>query len=101
MTKLRTLHNELAKVAIDEINEVPNRIESDLESLKSWLKHTPHLKTRTDDQFLLAFLRGCKYSLEKTKHKLDLFYSVRQNTPEVIRNRDPNNQYLMGMIRQG
>ena len=42
MTKLRTLHNELAKVAIDEINEVPSRIESDLESLKSWLKHTPH-----------------------------------------------------------
>lgn len=101
MSKIRELPIELAKIAQDELNEVPERIETDLEALRNWIKHTPHLIARTDDQFLISFLRGCKYSLERTKQKLDLFYSVRQHTPEIIKNRDSKNEHLMGMIRQG
>lgn len=37
----------------------------------------------TDDQWLVAFLRGCKYSLERTKEKLDLYYSLRSTAPEM------------------
>jgi hypothetical protein len=59
------------------------------------------LKSRTNDQFLVAFLRGCKHSIEKAKQKLDLFYSVRQHAPEIMSNRDPNDEYLIAMIRQG
>lgn len=45
----------------------------------------------TDDQWLMAFLRGCKFSLEKTKEKIDLFYSVRQLAPDMhnIKHTDP------------
>ncbi|XP_013105370.2 alpha-tocopherol transfer protein [Stomoxys calcitrans] len=37
-----------------------------------------------DNQFLIAFLRGCKYSLEKAKKKLDGFYTMRSNFPDLF-----------------
>jgi hypothetical protein len=101
MAEIRTLSIGLAKIAVDELNEVPERINSDIEGLRKWINQSPHLKSRTDDQFLVAFLRGCKYSLEKAKQKLDLFYTVRTHAPELIRNRDPMNENVLGMIRQG
>jgi hypothetical protein len=101
MTNIREISIELARIAQDESNEVPERVQKDIETLRLWIKQTPHLKSRTDDQFLVAFLRGCKYSLEKAKQKLDLFYTVRQLTPEIIKDRDPSLEHIIGMIRQG
>lgn len=63
-TKLnvRPLTSELAILAADELNETPVRLQSDLNALKEWIKQSPHLIVRTDDQFLVTFLRGCKFS---------------------------------------
>ncbi|KPI93909.1 Clavesin-2 [Papilio xuthus] len=82
---LRPLSSELAEKARLELNEDPNRINDDLHHIKDWLTKQPHLRARTDDQWLIAFLRGCKYSLERTKEKLDLYYSVRNTAPEFYR----------------
>ena len=35
----------------------------------------------SDDAQLLKFLRGCKFSLERTKEKLDLYNACRANVP--------------------
>lgn len=101
MPEIRNLSIGIAKLAADELNEAPERIQSDINALRNWIHQSPHLESRTDDQFLVAFLRGCKYSLEKAKHKLDLFYTVRTHAPELIRDRDPMNDHVIGMIRQG
>jgi hypothetical protein len=101
MPEIRTLSIGLAKLAAEELNEEPERIQSDIDALRNWITRTPHLKSRTDDQFLVAFLRGCKYSLEKAKQKLDLFYTVRTHAPELIKNRDPMDDHSLGMIRLG
>lgn len=89
MVNLRLLTPELAKIAAEKYNEVPERIESDLKALKEWIKKTPHLKARTDDQFLVSYLRGCKHSLEKTKQRIDAFYTIKMGLPEILNNRDP------------
>lgn len=57
MNNIRPLPPALALKALAELNEFPERIESELSSLKEWISKTPHLKARTDDQFLMAFLR--------------------------------------------
>lgn len=44
----------------------------------------------SDDQWLIAFLRGCKYSLERTKEKLDLYYTLRTITPELYTTKPDN-----------
>ncbi|ETN67653.1 multiple wing hair [Anopheles darlingi] len=101
MAQLRTLVPELAEKARKELNEVPNRIPEDLASLRSWLIKQTHLNPRTDDQFLVNFLRGCKYSLEKTKEKLDNYYTVKTAIPEFFENRDPCNEALQTYMMFG
>ncbi|XP_026756871.2 alpha-tocopherol transfer protein-like [Galleria mellonella] len=82
---IRPLSPELAEKARVELNEDPRRLKEDLQHLKDWIAKQPHLRVRTDDQWLTVFLRGCKYSLERTKQKLDLFYTFRNIAPEFFR----------------
>ncbi|ALC40451.1 CG12926 [Drosophila busckii] len=84
---IRPLSAELALKAQQELGEVPERIEEDINMLRAWISKQPHLSARQDAQFLVAFLRGCKYSIEKTKHKLDNFYAMRGAVPELYKNR--------------
>lgn len=101
MIEIRELSNELLEVSIKELNEVPERLEENVETLRNWINEHPHLRLRSDTQFLVSFLRGCKFNIEKVKHKLELFYTVRQNSTEIMANRDPNDENVVGMIRQG
>ncbi|KAJ2953522.1 hypothetical protein O0L34_g1124 [Tuta absoluta] len=84
MVSVRPLPADLAEKARLELNEDPARLAADLQHLKEWIAKQPHLRARTDDQWLVAFLRGCKFSLERTKEKLDLFYSVQTTAPECF-----------------
>ncbi|XP_023953658.2 alpha-tocopherol transfer protein-like [Bicyclus anynana] len=81
---IRPLTPELAEKARVELNEDPNRIAKDVQHIKDWLAKQPHIRARTDDQWLVAFLRGCKFSLERTKEKLDIFYSLHTLAPELF-----------------
>ncbi|XP_055597767.1 alpha-tocopherol transfer protein-like [Uranotaenia lowii] len=101
MPNIRPLSPELAKKAKDELHEVPERLDDDLAALRAWLAKCPHIRSRTDDQFLMMFLRGCKHSLERAKEKLDLYYTVRTALPELIRNRNPFDGKLGALMRMG
>lgn len=84
MLNIVPLSAELQKVAIEELDEVPARIPEDLQALRDWIRKQPHLRARTDDHHLLQFLRGCKFSLEKAKEKIDNFYYLRSKYPEFL-----------------
>ncbi|XP_020818460.1 alpha-tocopherol transfer protein-like [Drosophila serrata] len=100
MSNLRPLSTELRRVAAAELNEVEERVPADLEALRDWLAKQPYLKARQDDQFLIGFLRGCKFSLEKTKSKLDHFYTIKTLVPELFRNRVVDDMNL-AILRTG
>lgn len=53
----------------------------------------------SDDQWLLAFLRGTKFSLERAKEKLDLYYSVQSIAPEMfnITHTDPKFHAILSL----
>lgn len=101
MVNLRPISAALHEKAKRELNEKPERIEEDLAALRQWLARTPHIRARIDDQFLVTFLRGCKYSLERAKEKIDMFYSVRTAIPELMRNRDPDRGRIREIVRLG
>ncbi|XP_053684681.1 retinol-binding protein pinta-like [Sabethes cyaneus] len=101
MPDIRPICPELARKARDELHEVPERLDDDIAALRAWLAKCPHIKSRTDDQFLVTFLRGSKYSLERAKEKLDLYYSVRSALPELMRNRDPFEPKMATLMRLG
>lgn len=101
MLNIRPLHPSLQKKAIEELSEDPDRIQKDLEAFREWIKKSPHIKSRNDDQFLVNFLRGCKYSLERAKEKFELYHTLKTHVPELTKNRDPLNEKVLAAIKQG
>lgn len=92
MLQIKPLSEKLQKVACEELGEVPQRIPEDLKTLKTWISHQPHLKCRTEDQFLVQFLRGCKFSLERAKEKLEHFYSLRTKYSDMLETCDVDDE---------
>ncbi|XP_062127774.1 uncharacterized protein LOC133840129 [Drosophila sulfurigaster albostrigata] len=101
MPDIRPLRPELQKIAIEQLFEKPERIDDDIAALRLWIKQQPHLKARTDDQFLVNFLRGCKYSLQKTKSKMDRFYTLRTKYPEYFIGHNVDVDKLLKLFRTG
>jgi hypothetical protein len=101
MACIRPLNKGLTHIAQYELKEAPERLPSDLQAIKDWLKKNPHLNACTDDQFLVAFLRGCKYSLEKVKEKLNAYYTMRTSIPEIMENRDPLHEKTLRLLKLG
>ncbi|XP_030373157.1 alpha-tocopherol transfer protein-like [Scaptodrosophila lebanonensis] len=101
MPDIRPLPEDLQKIAIEQLNEVPQRLDADLLALRTWIEQQPHLRARTDDQFLVGFLRGCKYSLEKAKSKLDKFYTLRTKYPDFYMIRDVDSERMQELVRMG
>lgn len=101
MASIRTLPEGLQKIAASELNELPSRIEEDLAAFREWISKQPHLRSRTDDQHLISFLRGTKYSLERAKEKYEMFYTVRSALPDVFKERDPKLPKNLELIRKG
>ncbi|KAF5298323.1 hypothetical protein FQA39_LY11807 [Lamprigera yunnana] len=97
----RKLSDNLQARAVKEINEVPSRIEEDIEQIRQWLLKQPHLKVKVDDDQILGFLRGCKYSLQKTKQKLDFHFTIRTLVPEFFCNQDPFAPEIQEIINAG
>lgn len=99
--KIRPLSNELQQVACDELNEVPDRLAADVEMIRQWMTKNPNITSRDDDQFIVSFLRGCKFSLEKAKKKIELYYKSRTETPEFFANRDVTDNTLQEIMDNG
>lgn len=78
---VRPLTPALAEKARLELNEDPKKLEEYIRHLKQWIQKQPHLRARTDDQWLAAFIRGCKFRLDQSKSKLDLYFSFRSKAP--------------------
>ncbi|TMW50310.1 hypothetical protein DOY81_004587 [Sarcophaga bullata] len=101
MSKIRPLPPFLQKVATEELNEDPERIEEHIQTLKTWIEQQPHLRARTDDQFLLAFLRNCKYNLEKVKTKIDNYYMLKTKCPDLFTLQTLSEDEIKDLLRLG
>jgi hypothetical protein len=101
MASARPLSEALAKKAREELNETPERVEQDLATIRDWLIHTPHLNARTDDQFLVPFMRSCKFQLERMKEKLDRYYSARASIPGFNAHPDPREDLMEKLLKAG
>lgn len=101
LLKLKPLPAELEKVAEIELGEIKTRIPEDLRVLKNWIEQTPHLNARLEEQFLIQFLRGCKYSLEKAKNKIDLFFTLKTKFPVLFNTTDVNDKHFRTIYNYG
>uniref|UniRef100_A0A182MMW2 CRAL-TRIO domain-containing protein n=1 Tax=Anopheles culicifacies TaxID=139723 RepID=A0A182MMW2_9DIPT len=101
MSHIRPISPQLAEIAKRQLNEDTTQVESHLKVIRSWLAELDLPTSLVDDQFLIAFLRGCKFSLEKVKKKILLFYQIRSELPQIIQHRDPYDDGVLKIIRMG
>jgi len=95
------LSAELQERARVELNEDPERRAGDIEAIREWMKKQPHINGRTDDAFILMYLRNCKFSLERTKEKIDKYYTVKTALPDWFKNRDVNDPVHIAALEMG
>ncbi|RXG55516.1 Alpha-tocopherol transfer protein-like [Armadillidium vulgare] len=101
MVYVCTLSKEIQEQAKRELNEDEKRRDEDIEYIRKWIQKQPHLKIRTDDEFILRMLRGCKFSLERTKEKIDMHYTIKAAIPEWFKNRDPEDPKVREIFKLG
>ena len=85
MLDIRPVNSELRTFAKEKLNEDPQKIEVMLKEFCDLIDEMPHLSSRRDDQFLIAFLRSSKFDLKEAKLQLDNFYTIRNRLPDFIR----------------
>jgi len=97
-----TWSKEALRAAANDFGETEEKMESSLANLRQWIDQSPHLKNiRQDDQILKQFLRGCKFSLERSKEKLDNFHLVKGALPEWFDRWDPSEPGVAELLKQG
>ena len=74
--KCKLTKDELLK-AQEELHEDPKQIASHIAALRDWVLQQPHLTSRTDDEFLIRFLRAAKYSQSRAQKQLDHYITMR------------------------
>lgn len=54
-----------------------------------------------DDWFILMYIRGCKFSIEKTKRKIDLLFTMKTLIPEIFSGWDPMKPSIQNALSYG
>ena len=108
MTLVQPSGDIAAKIREELREPDADAVAKDVAAIREWLEKQPHLPKDmgkkltlkrsltvmnkiilfSDDGRLRTFLRGCKFSLEKVKQKLDMYYTMRTAIPEFFSNRD-------------
>ncbi|XP_046456586.1 retinol-binding protein pinta-like [Daphnia pulex] len=84
------LSQVILKRAQSELGEDEDRRQQVIAIVKKWMTQQPHLqRIRLDEYSIICFARGCKYSLEKIKIKIDLQCTLRTALPEFFTGWDP------------
>jgi len=89
------------KAVEDNIDYDEVKMQKKTEQIREWMSKQPHLPSLPDDfadKFIRQFLIGTKMSSEVTKHKIDTYFSMRHQLPEVFCNKDPLQQDVQDSI---
>lgn len=99
---IRSIAPELADVARIQLNEVAENVPQDIKVFRDWIEKQPHIKARTDDQFLIGFLRYAKYSLENAKKRFEYYYTYKSSTAlELFKIRAVIDDKMLGICTSG
>jgi len=90
------------KKVTDALGEDELRRRQTIQIIREWLRKQPHLShCEIEDRHILAFARGCKYSMEKTKRKLELMLTMRTALPEFFTGCDPYRPEIQALLKVG
>ncbi|XP_058460586.1 retinaldehyde-binding protein 1-like [Malaya genurostris] len=97
--ELPELKSHLVQVAKRELGEDDLVRQQSLEQMRAWVAKNHRIKNcRTDDRFLLRFLRVKKFSVFRACEMLEKYLIMRQTYPKWCQNLDPLDKDLQELI---
>ncbi|XP_023159992.1 uncharacterized protein LOC111592169 isoform X2 [Drosophila hydei] len=100
MVNIRELVPELAEVARTELHENAANRDELIAALRAWIDDQNYLVARTDDQFLVAFLRFSLWDLEEAKKRVLFFYNYKSKERGLLKSRFVDDK-LLELARSG
>nr|CAD7570263.1 unnamed protein product [Timema californicum] len=99
--KERHLSAEWVQRASEELNEKPEKVHDDINTLRSMIVAETNLHVPADDAFLLRFLRARKFNCTKAFHMLQRYYVMKLRCPELFKIPRPSEKkYILEMQAQ-
>ncbi|PZC80487.1 hypothetical protein B5X24_HaOG214644 [Helicoverpa armigera] len=80
-------------------NKNSQDVQKKVEQLRDWINQQPHLPKDLEDRILVRFLHSCYYDVEKTKQTIELFFKIRDNSPEIVNYRDPLSPAMQKVLK--
>ncbi|PSN57131.1 hypothetical protein C0J52_01286 [Blattella germanica] len=71
------------------------KIKQAVDHLKKWLEAQPHLPNKEEDGRLERWLINCKNNIDKTKEAIDMYYSLKTLSPEIMSGRDSSKPWYL------
>ena len=89
-------------LAASDLKETPKKRRQHLKDLRAWLKTQTHLENmRTDDSFLLRFLRFQKFDLGDTKAVIDKYVHMRTHHADWFQKLDIREPKMREIMTSG
>lgn len=89
----------LKRIAREELRENESLRKQSLEQMRDWIAKNPRIKNcRTDDVFLLRFLRTKKFSVVRACETLQKYLTIRQTHPKWFKNLDPKDPAIKTLL---
>ncbi|KAJ3643790.1 hypothetical protein Zmor_026478 [Zophobas morio] len=82
---LLPLTSEERKEILKQYNITETQIKVNVEIIKEWKEKLPYLPTTITDDFIARVLLKNKFRIERTKEKLDNYFSLRGRNQDMIR----------------
>ncbi|KAL5021461.1 hypothetical protein ScPMuIL_000616 [Solemya velum] len=96
-----TLNEQSAEKASAELNEDPKERTGAVQTLRGWIEQQSWLKTPTDTNFLLQFLRARKFSQLGARDLLTNYWTVRTKHFELYKDLDPSSSKIHEILDLG
>lgn len=101
-TKELGISETALKIARKELREDKNAREQSLQQLREWLKKNEDVQDiRTDDTFLLRFLRVKKFSVPMAEQMILKYLNIKKRFPEMACNLDFLDPKISQLFNQG
>lgn len=86
MTKnlLQGSKEDVYKKIQEELGKSKDDINADIKIIQEWCKTQPHLPEIPKTDLVQAMLLINKFSIERTKQRLDMYYTIRRTLPEFF-----------------
>uniref|UniRef100_A0A2S2NPS6 Alpha-tocopherol transfer protein-like n=1 Tax=Schizaphis graminum TaxID=13262 RepID=A0A2S2NPS6_SCHGA len=84
--------------ADEEYAKNPEISKENIEDLRKWIATQPHLPQNIPEEMLILFYHSCFFDMEQTRNCIEIYYTLKTETPEFFANRDISRPELVNAL---